>query len=174
MKLWKEIDGFNGDYLISTDGEVYSNRKRKLLKLMPQNHGYLSVWLYDDEVRPNGRKGKAYAVHRLVANAFVPNPEGKPEVNHINEIKTDNRAENLEWVAHKENSNHGTRGQRIGAKNLNGKRSKPVHQYDKVTGEYIQTFPSVHEAARQYGNIGNIGQVIAGTKASAYGYIWKH
>ena len=173
MKLWKEIDGFDGDYLISTEGEVFSNRTHKMLKPIPYRHGYLSVWLYGNEVRLSGRKGKAYAIHRLVAEAFVPNPDNKTEVNHINEIKTDNRAENLEWVTHKENSNHGTRGKRISKANTNGKQSKPVHQYTK-TGEYIQTFPSVHEAARQYGRIGNISQVIAGTKASAYGYIWKH
>ena len=173
MKLWKEIDGFDGKYLISNEGEVFSNRTHKLLKVMVQNHGYLAVWLYGDEKRANGRKGKAYAIHRLVANAFVPNPEGKPEVNHINEIKTDNRAENLEWLTHIENCNYGTAIARRTQKAINGKQSKPVHQYTK-TGEYIQTFPSVHEAARQYGRIGNICQVIAGTKASAYGYIWRH
>lgn len=126
-------------------------------------------------MRPNGRKGKAYSVHRLVASAFVPNPDSKPEVNHINEIKTDNRAENLEWCTHTENANHGTAIARRTEKAINGKQSKPVYEYDKITGELKNIYPSVHEVVRANGySIGNISLVIAGKKKSAYGSVWTH
>lgn len=174
MELWKEISGFNGKYLVSDQGGVYSRLTNKILKQMPRRHGYLSVWLYGND-RSNGRNGKAYSVHRLVADAFCEKREGANEVNHINEIKDDNRAINLEWVSHKENSNHGTRGQRISEKNTNGNKSKPVYRYDKTTGELQAVYPSVHEVARQHGySIGNICLVIANKKKSAYGSVWKH
>lgn len=174
MKYWKEIEGFDGGYLISSDGEVYSNRNNKLLKQIPRKHGYLSVWLYGKDKRPNGRKGKAYSVHRLVASAFIPNPEGKSEVNHLNEVKTDNRAANLEWVTHEENSNFGTRGKRISEAGTNGKQSKVTYQLS-LDGEVISNYPSVHEAARANGySIGNICKAIADPSKTAYGYRWSH
>lgn len=175
MEVWKDIDGFNGQYQVSNYGRIYSKYSDKILKQMPRRHGYLSVWLYGNGEGISGRNGKTYAVHRIVAQAFIPNTDNKPEVNHKNEDKADNRAENLEWVTHIENSNYGTRNERLGNANLNGKRSKPVYEYDKTTGELKEIYPSVHEVARRYGyNIGNISLVIAGKKKSAYGSVWKH
>mgnify|MGYP003571530064 CR=1 FL=1 len=174
MEIWKDIDGFNGVYRVSNEGRVYSNLSGKILKQLPRRHGYLSVWLYGNG-GICGRNGKAYSVHRLVADAFCEKSEGANEVNHINENKMDNRAENLEWCTHRENSRHGTRGKRISEGNTNGKRAKPVYAYDKVTGECVKSYPSMGEIKRTTSySVGNISSVIAGKKKTAYGYVWTH
>lgn len=110
-EVWKDVAGFEGLYSISNMGRVKSQgnfeaRKTKMLKPQLLNTGYLIVKL--------SKQGKVFQflVHRLVAEAFVPNPENKPEVNHLNELKNDNRACNLAWVTRKENINYGTRTQR--------------------------------------------------------------
>lgn len=98
MEQWKEI---YCDYLISSKGNVDSLKRKTRRRILPQNwRGYLSVTL------DTGVKRQPLLVHRLVAQAFIPNPENKPEVNHINGDKTDNRVENLEWVTHSENMRH--------------------------------------------------------------------
>ena len=102
----KDIPGFEGLYAVTDDGRVWSYRRKIFLKPGLDRYGYQIVNLYKD------KKGKTTLVHQLVAKVFVPNPENKPQCNHINEIKTDNRAENLEWVTAKENINHGTRNKR--------------------------------------------------------------
>ena len=99
MEQWKEI--FAG-YLVSSLGNVDSLRRgsRHRLKLTVGSRGYLKVGISVDSV------SKTFNVHRLVAQVFIPNPLNKPEVNHINGIKTDNRVENLEWVTRLENQQH--------------------------------------------------------------------
>ena len=94
MEEWRDIIEYEGLYQISNKGRVKSlgnnkNRKEKILSLKPIN-GYMRVFLYK-----NG-KPKPYSVHRLVAIAFIPNPNNYPEVNHIDEDKTNNIVENLE------------------------------------------------------------------------------
>lgn len=102
-EIWKPIKGYENKYLISSHGRLLSKnykitKKNKLLKLVLNKHGYFQAILYASGVY------KIVRVHRLVAETFIPNPENKPQVDHINTIRTDNRVENLRWVTNLENS----------------------------------------------------------------------
>ena len=104
IEIWKPVKGFE-NYEVSNLGQVKSlnynrTKEAKILRLCKNKDGYLTVTLYK-----NG-KGYAKKVHRLVTAAFIPNPEGKTEVNHIDGNKTNNRVENLEWATHSENMHH--------------------------------------------------------------------
>lgn len=114
-EIWKDIEGYEGLYMISSYGQVKSLDRFAIRKDGRKNHypesvryghadqkGYLHVTLCKNGVQ------KTHLVHRLVAETFIPNPGNLPQVNHINEVKSDNRVENLEWVTCRENVNHGT------------------------------------------------------------------
>lgn len=103
MTQWRDVVGLNGKYSVSDDGQIRSNAKGKILKLNLHGHGYLQVC-----VKPEGRYGKAKVlkVHREVAKAFIPNESGKPTVNHIDGIKTNNDKKNLEWATYSEQMMH--------------------------------------------------------------------
>lgn len=103
---WAPIKGFEGYYEVSDKGDVRRVSTGKNLKQFKNNSGYLRVTL------SKGGKVKSYSVHRLVAEAFIPNPQGLKTVNHKNEIKTDNRSDNLEWMTLEENINYGTAQER--------------------------------------------------------------
>lgn len=124
---WRDIPGFNSWYVVSSMGRVYSRKRHKMLKQIPSPNGYPRVRLYSEP-----GKGDLYFVHRLVASQFVPNPEHKPQVNHINGIKADNCAANLEWSTHSENQRH--RYDVLGKRKTNG---RPVICTD--TGEAYTT-----------------------------------
>lgn len=100
-EIWKDIKGYEGLYQVSNMGRV--RRNGNILSLNTVGHGYHSVSL-----SKNGIVRKIL-LHRLVAEAFIPNPENKPQVNHIDEDKTNNTLSNLEWVTAKENMSHGNR-----------------------------------------------------------------
>lgn len=100
LEAWKDVPGYEGLYKVSTGGNVRSLITNKILKEGLNNRGYLSVKLYKDKSK------STVAIHRLVAKTFKINLENKPDVNHKNGIKTDNRLVNLEWVTEKENIRH--------------------------------------------------------------------
>ena len=104
-EIWKPIKGFEDKYYISNKGNVLAKNyersgKSKLLKPTLSTTGYLKVELW------TGTKRKIYKLHRLIAEAFIPNPQNKQFIGHINTIKTDNRIENLRWVTRSENMNN--------------------------------------------------------------------
>ena len=103
MEEWKKIPGYEGLYEVSNMGNVRNVRRNKLLRLSKTNNRYIRVSLCKNGIKTG------LTVHRLVAEAFIPNPDNLPEVNHKDEDKTNNRVENLEWCDHKYNMNYGTR-----------------------------------------------------------------
>ena len=174
---WRDVVGYEGLYQVSNQGRVKSLErtiikkdgrkqtvKERILKGTPDKDGYIKIGLCGST-----GKQKWFQVHRLVGEAFIQNPDEKPQINHINEIKTDNRACNLEWCTCKRNINHGSRNERA-AKAL----GKPIGQY-KLDGRLIKIWPSAREAERQIGvSQGGIWGAANGKYKQAYGYIWKY
>ena len=139
--------------------------------MKPQKNtgGYLQVVL-----RKDGQK-KMLLVHRLVADAFIPNPNNLDTVNHKDEVKTNNTVGNLEWMSMKDNNNYGTHNKRVAEALINHpNESKRVQKFDKQ-GNILATFPSTHEAERVTGiNHGNISKCCKGKYKSAGGYKWRY
>ncbi len=100
IKLCKDVPGFEGHYAVTDGGRVWSHKRHIWLKTPCDNVGYPVVVLRKPGVKKTAR------VHRLVAVAFIENPENLPQVNHKSGVKTDNRASNLEWVTHEDNNKH--------------------------------------------------------------------
>ena len=123
-EIWKPIKGWDGLYSVSNTGKVFSIRSNKCLKGVPEGMGYLQVYLCI-----NG-KCKRYVIHRIVAMHFIPNPENKPEVNHIDCVKSNNNVMNLEWVTPSENVRHSIR---MGRVNRKGER----HPLNKLTAKQV-------------------------------------
>lgn len=106
----KDIENYEGLYAITRDGKVWSHRTKKFLKPWIEGGGYFMVKLYKDGIK------KEIKVHRLVAEAYLPNPNNLPFINHKDECKLNNNVENLEFCTPKYNSNYGTRNKRIAEK----------------------------------------------------------
>lgn len=161
MEVFKEIDGFNGRYLVSNHGRVKSlyGGKERILPQYKHTGGYWFV-----AFSFNGKTVNK-DVHRLVAECFVTNPNNYTQVNHKDENKDNSHAENLEWCTPKYNANYGNR---------NRKLSKEVVQYT-TSGEQLKTYQSIKDAAKAVnGSKGNISWCCKGHWKTAYGYVWRY
>ena len=122
-----EVEGYK-NYLIYEDGKVYNQKYKRYLKPSCNNCGYLNVILSKD-----GKK-KNHKIHRLVGLHYIPNPDNKICVDHINRDRTDNRLENLRWATHSENTqNTGVyKNNKLGIKNICYNKQKNIYQYEKM------------------------------------------
>ena len=188
-EIWKDIEGYEG-YQVSNLGRVrsldrYNSRgywiKGCILKPTMDKKGYLNVGL------SKNNQGKTFKVHRLVALHFIPNIENKPEIDHINTIKTDNTVflnedgsvnydkTNLRWVTPKENSNNPISlvNKSESKKGIKNNRHQPVLQYDK-DGNFIREWDTMTEAETTLKITHKIHFVCQGKRKTCGGYIWKY
>jgi len=173
-EIWKPVVGYEGRYEVSNLGRVKSldrvvkakNNDRfisgRILKQCFDLDGYLMVGLFID-----GKQTK-FKTHRLVCIAFKENPLNKYCVNHINEIKTDNRLENLEWASVKENVNHGTG---IARRSLS--KGKIVEKIDK-RGIVVDRYLTISSVEKDGYTRTSVTQVCLGRRNSHKGYFWRY
>lgn len=187
-EIWKDIEGYEGYYQVSNLGRVKSldrqihmkNGKNMLVSgtimALQINQGYLTVRLRLGNTRKNVR------VHRLVATAFIPNPNNLPEVNHIDENKQNNSVDNLEWCTHKYNSNFGTKNIRS---NITKSKNPNLREICKSNGMKIakkvictttgEIYESIRCAARSTGlDRSCIYRVCSGKLKSTHGYVFMY
>ena len=181
-EIWRPVKGYEGRYEVSSlgrlrslDREIVTNNQHRSFRtikagriMIPKiNHGgYLRIGLTDENC-----KQRYFAIHRLVAEAFLPNPEGLPQVNHKNEDKADNRVENLEWCTNMYNIHYGT-----GIERCASKRHKCVGKYS-IDGELLAIFPSPKAAALDIGAKENSIRSNASGNSNGktvYGYVYKY
>ena len=164
-EIWKDIEGYDGMYQVSNQGRVksFKNGKEIILSSGTTKKNYKFVILSKNDIRKN------FQVHRLVAIAFIPNPQNLPMINHKDENPSNNNVTNLEWCDAKYNNIYGTRTQRQAEK-----LSKPVLQFTK-SGEFVREWKSTNDIQRNLGySQGNISSCCTGRYKSAYRFIWKY
>lgn len=176
---WKNIKGYENLYQVSNYGRIKSLKKHsifnnrtyptKILKCHINTKKYLDVEL----CRCN--KSHRYRIHRLVAEHFIPNLEKKPQVNHIDCDKSNNKTNNLEWCNNSENQQHAFKnGLNTRKKYGDSPRAKKVNQYD-LNGVFIKTWDSIIRIKDECGYCdGFISQCCKGKYKQAYGYLWKY
>ena len=188
IEIWKTAvyDGeiYEGLYKVSNLGRILSlnyrnTGKAELMNISKTKKGYLQVTL------SKNKEKKTCKVHRLVAETFLPNPENLPEVNHIDEDKTNNfvflnedgsvdkKKSNLEWKNHRDNCNHGTRNERTAKANTNGIRSKPVIQLT-LDAEFVREWSSTNECGRNGFNQSNVVNCCNGKRKTHKGFRWMY
>lgn len=166
-EIWKDIPGFVGLYQVSNLGNVRSLPRRttkgKVLKASEDKDGYLKITL------SNGLIKEGWLVHRLVASAFVQNPLGLPVVNHIDENKQNNRADNLEYCTALYNTRYNGMPERRGLS-----QRRPINQYT-LSGVLLRRWTGRVEIENALGVAGgNITSACQGKRKTAYGYIWRY
>ncbi len=184
MEKWKDIEGYEGLYEVSNLGRVRSLPKKtrsgvRILTPGITYSGYLYVVLCK-----NG-KTKTFSVHRLVAKAFLPNPDNLPCINHKSEIKSQNyvwvnedgsidpEKSSLEWCNVAYNNNYGTHNHKISAKMTNGKLSTPVKQMN-LDGTLVTIWPSINEAQRNGFDTSGVWGCCNGKYSKYKGFKWAY
>lgn len=212
MEEWRDIEGYEGIYQVSNEGKIKSleryvgvngrnqcmkHIKEKILGGCLNQYGYKIVTLHNE----NGQK--KYLIHRLVAEAFIPNLDNKPDIDHINTVRTDNRAENLRWCTPKENVNNPITYERILKERQSEKHRKVVSKANKgkvlteetkkkisesqkgigcisinkfsLDGKLITTYSSIDEAAKELGIFsGDICRCCKRTRKTCGGFKWGY
>ena len=166
---WKSIKGYEGLYEVSNMGRVKSLRygKERIMSTPDNSTGYRNVEL-------NNKEPKRKMIHRLVAEAFIPNPMNLPVVNHLDGDKHNNCVSNLEWCTYRQNTLHAIKlGLFSPVVNLAGPKGKPIAIYTK-TGEFVSFFSSATEAAKVLGiPRDSIYKVTNNKCKQAHGYVCK-
>lgn len=148
------------------NGKGYKEHKGRVLRQGISKKGYKTITGHDGL--------PSQQVHRLVAMAFIPNPLGKPQVNHIDGNKENNRVDNLEWCTNGENQIHAYQNDLNVRSEKSGKKKRPVVALDKTTREFVKEYPSISEATASVGGLSkaNIAECCRGRKKTVYGFIW--
>ena len=163
----KTLDDFkelpiNNRFLVSRDGDVINDTFKRRLRVHHKKGGYTYQTI--------GKKN--YLTHRLVAFTYIPNPENKPEVNHLNGIRDDNRVENLGWVTHQENIKYSF--DYLGRKSNFSQRRVPIAQYS-IDGQIVREWNSIKEASEEGGFAYNsICKCLSGKQKTTGGYRWVY
>lgn len=170
-EVWKDIPDYEGLYQVSNMGRVKSlnynhTHKEKIMKLQKGRGGYLNVSLYN-------KKAKRYFVHCLVCQAFIPNPDNLPEINHKDCNPGNNKVNNLEWCNRKYNCNYGARNKKLSTALTNGILSKTVVQMT-LDNQIIKVWPSTREPQRNGFNQGAICACCRGKRKTYKGYKWQY
>ena len=166
-EIWRPVAGFEGAYEVSNLGNIRSFKVGNGILMTPNRnkYGYMKVLLFKDG------KPCCKNIHRLVAEAFIPNPNNLPQINHKNEDKADNRVENLEWCTCADNCNYGTRNDRV-AKALTKKYGVPVYQFS-LDGEFINRYDSLSDAGRKTNlSPSSIRHACRGEREDVGGFMW--
>lgn len=148
-RIWKNIEGYEGLYQVSNLGEVKSLKfaggsKSRKLKLGKTSNGYMKI------VLGSGKNRKTFSIHRLVAMAFIPNPNNYPEVNHKDEDKTNNIVTNLEWCTRGYNANYGTISERLSSKVSYSRRNKSNCSKKIICVTTGEIFNCILDASEKY------------------------
>lgn len=175
IEEWRDIKGYEGLYQVSDWGNVRKVCKHKTKQIAKGLlKGYLRVHLWKEG------KSKHHFLHRLVAEAFIDNPENKPCVGHLKtmengiEDKTANEAWNLAWMTYEENMNYGTLPERSATRQLNREdESTPINAYYYPSMDFICMFPSQSEAERRL-NLHNVNKVLKGIYKQEKGYTFRY
>ena len=179
-ETWKDIKSYETHYKVSNLGRIKSKARiiidslgrknhhvEKILKPLFGSRGYPLIRL--SKITNGISIGKTMTIHRIVAKTFIPNPSKYKEINHINEIKTDNRAENLEWCNRKYNIHFGN-----GLKKRINSQKKQIFQICPETGKIIKKWESAKDCEKSNFNASHIGKCCKGKYKTAYGFKWMY